>query len=210
MSLPSAHVTENTRIAGWMSALFATATFSYLQNAYFRLPIVMPVSFAEGNPDQFAFKSPALVFLPFILQVALGAIFAAVAVIVLQQGRRSLSPASRAASRHAAEGVSLLAMVWIGFQAVNAWRLINLYRHTYDVNIEVYVLALTTAVTATVVIGARVLMQVNGTGAEEAAHRTVLTERSQLAAAVLAAVLAVGIGAPLYLLSVVWTDLRLI
>lgn len=208
MTPPAARFTENTRIAGWMSALLATATYSYLQEAYFRLPIVVPVSFEDGNPDQFAIKSPALVFLPFGLQLALGVIFAAVAWILVGRARTERTPALRAGAQHTAEGVALLATVWIAFQGVNAWRLIGLWRRTYDAHIELYVFALVTAVTLSVLIGARVLLKVNELGPTEQVQHTVLRDRSPLATAVLAAVLAVGIGTPLYLLSVVWSALH--
>ena len=81
--------TEHTRVAGWMSALIATATFSYLHDAYEQIPLVVPVQFADGNPIQFAYKSPALVYLPFGLQLALGVIFAAVVVLLMH---RALAP----------------------------------------------------------------------------------------------------------------------
>jgi hypothetical protein len=202
----------NTRLAGWMSVLVATATFAYLQDEYMRLPLIVPVSFAAGSPDQFAFKSPGLVFLPFGLQIALGLIFGAVVAIVLGRKESEGSRSSVAHARHTAEGVALLAMVWIAFQAVNAWRLIGLWRHMFDANIELYVLALITAITASITIGARVMMQVNALGPDatlaETRQSAALRGRSRFATAGLAAVLAVGIGAPLYLLSVVWSVLR--
>ena len=37
----AARCSYNTRLAGWMSALVATATFAFLQSAYERLPIVV-------------------------------------------------------------------------------------------------------------------------------------------------------------------------
>ena len=71
--------TEYTRIAGWMSALLTTATFSFLHDAYDRLPLLVPIRFDDGNPSQFAFKSVELVYLPFGLQLALsGWVFLAV------------------------------------------------------------------------------------------------------------------------------------
>ena len=61
----AARCSYNTRLAGWMSALIATATFAFLQAAYERIPIVVPISFEAGNPESFAAKSPELVYLPF-------------------------------------------------------------------------------------------------------------------------------------------------
>ena len=47
---------------------------------------------------------------------------------------------------------------------MNAWRLATLWRRTFDGNIELYTLALITALTATVVVGARVVLKVQDVG----------------------------------------------
>ncbi|MEP7117061.1 MAG: hypothetical protein ABI880_05740 [Acidobacteriota bacterium] len=204
--------TEHTRLAGWMSALVATATFFYLHDVYERIPLLVPISFEDGSPSQFAFKSPELVYLPVGLQVALGLVFAAVVALLVH---RTVTPAagseSRAAvaSQHTAEGVALLALVWIGFQAVNAWRLTELWRHTYDGDIELYTLAMITALTATITVGIRVVLKVQDeTLAADELHAPVLDKRRPLASVGLAALLALGIVAPLYLLSAVWSALK--
>jgi hypothetical protein len=208
----AARCSYNTRLAGWMSALVATATFAFLQSTYERLPLVVPISFEAGNPLRFAAKSPELVYLPFGLQVALGVVFAAVVAVVL--GRRhgeatGTDQQRRAAAEHTAEGVALIAAVWIAFQAVNAWRLTELWRLTFDPFVEVYVLALLTAFTVSVVIGLRVVMKVQVAGAgNRMLHTPVLDGRRRLATAGLAALLALGIGAPLVLLSMVWDLLQ--
>ncbi len=204
--------TEHTRLAGWMSALIATATFWYLQTAYQQIPMIVPIMFEDGNPIQFAFKSPGLVYLPFGLQLALGAIFAAVVALLIH---RTVMPpdegeaAAAQAAQHTAEGVALLALVWIGFQAVNAWRLASLWRRTFDSDMEIYALALITALMATVVVGARVVVKVReSTAAEGRWSAPVVERRRPWATAGLAALLAVGVVAPLYLLSAVWQALR--
>ena len=195
-----------------MSALVATATFAYLNDAYERLPLLVPIRFEDGNPIQFAFKSPELVYLPFGLQLALGLVFAAVVALVI---RRTGQPMAGSESRDAlaaqrtAEGVALLALVWIGFQAVNAWRLATLWQRTYDGNIEFYTLALITALTATVLVGVRVVLQVQELApALNELHVPVVDRRRPLATAGLAALLAIGIAAPLYMLSAVWSSLK--
>ena len=149
--------TEHTRVAGWMSALIATATFSYLQDAYERIPLLVPIMFEDGNPIQFAYKSPELVYLPFGLQMALGVIFAAVVALLIH---RTVTPAGeqRRARRRWPPSTPPKAWRcwrWCGsrFQAVNAWRLATLWRRTFDGNIELYTLALITALMATVVVG---------------------------------------------------------
>jgi len=207
----AARCTYNTRLAGWMSALVATATFSFLHSAYDRIPIVVPISFEGGSPLNFAVKSPGLVYLPFGLQVALGLVFAAVVAMVL--GRRADAGDGREAERravaqHTAEGVALIAAVWIAFQWVNAWRLTELWRRTFDPYIEFYVLALITAFTASVVIGLRVVLKVQEASSGRPLRTPVLDGRRRAATAGLAALLALGIGAPLVLLSMVWAVLQ--
>lgn len=204
--------TEHTRVAGWMSALIATGTFSYLQDAYERIPLVVPVQFADGNPIQFAYKSVALVYLPFGLQLALGVIFAAVVALLMHRTLAPDSagdPAAAAAAQHTAEGVALLALVWIAFQAVNAWRLASLWRQTFDGNIEFHTLALITALTATVFVGVRVVLKVQDSApAEGTWHAPVVDGRRPWATAALAVLLALGVAAPLYLLAAVWGGLK--
>lgn len=208
--------TDYTRIAGWMSALVTTATFSFLHDAYDRLPLLVPIRFDDGNPSQFAFKSPALVYLPFGLQIALAVVFLAVVGVLV---RRALRPegaggASAAASLHVAEATAILALVWITFQAVNAWRLTSLYRRTFDEHMEIFVVALITAITATVVIMARAVLKVQetGDGTTISPLRQPVVDRRErpLATAVLATALVAGLAAPLYILLTVWGGLRLI
>jgi uncharacterized membrane protein len=199
--------TYNTRLAGWVSALVTTATFAFLNAAYDRVPIVVPVSFDAGNPYMFAAKSPGLVYLPFGMQLALGAVFAAVVAVVLwqqQSGADIEQRQRRAAAEQTAEAVAMLAAVWITFQAINAWRLTELWRLTFDPFIEIYVVALMSAFTASLVIAVRVGLQVRDSGAGKAFLHAPVLDGRPLASAGLAAVLALGIGAPLALLSVVW------
>ena len=89
-------------------------------------------------------------------------VFLAVVTVLV---RRALRPESAGgvgavASLHVAEATAILALVWITFQAVNAWRLTSLYRRTFDEHMEVFVVALITAITATVVIMARAILKV--------------------------------------------------
>lgn len=210
--------TDYTRIAGWMSALVTTATFSFLHDAYDRLPLLVPIRFEDGNPSQFAFKSPALVYLPFGLQLALAVVFLAIVTVLV---RRTMRPegsaagdgAGAAASLHVAEAIAILALVWITFQSVNAWRLTSLYRRTFDEHMEIFVVALITAMTATIVIMARAVVKVQETAdSTNSPLRQPVVDRRQrpLATAVLATAIVAGLAAPLYILATVWGGLRLI
>ncbi|MBP7776476.1 MAG: hypothetical protein KA371_05060 [Acidobacteria bacterium] len=206
--------TEYTRIAGWMSALVTTATFSFLHDAYDRLPLLVPIRFDDGNPSQFAFKSVELVYLPFGLQVALSLVFMAIVAVLIRRSTRQDDRGLAAVStQHAAEGIALLAMIWIAFQGVNAWRLAMLYRRTFDAHQEIFVVALITAITASVVIVARVVLKVQdgeaGSGEASQLSAPVLDHRRRpLAVAALAIALGVGIAAPFYILASVWGGLR--
>lgn len=205
--------TEYTRIAGWMSALVTTATFSFLHDAYDRVPLLVPIRFDDGNPSQFAYKSVELVYLPFGMQLALSLVFMAIVAVLI---RRTSRPEDRglaaAPTQHAAEAIALLAMVWIAFQGVNAWRLAMLYRRTFDAHQEIYVVALITAITATVVIVARAVLQVQDSelGSDQASqlHVPVVDGRRPFARAALAFALVAGIVGPLYILASVWGGLR--
>ena len=206
--------TEYTRIAGWMSALATTATFSFLHDAYDRLPLLVPIRFDDGNPSQFAYKSVELVYLPFGMQLALSVVFMVIVAVLIRRSVRPEEPGlAGVATQHAAEAIALLAMVWIAFQGVNAWRLAMLYRRTFDAHQEIYVVALITAITATVVIVARAVLQVQaseeGSGAASQLHVAVVDHRRRpLAVAALAIALVAGIAGPLYILASVWGGLR--
>lgn len=208
--------TEYTRIAGWMSALVTTATFSFLHDAYDQVPLLVPVRFDDGNPSQFAFKSPALVYLPFGMQLALALVFMAIVVVLVRRSRRpgaddGLAPA---ASLHVAEATAVLALVWITFQGMNAWRLTTLYRRTFDEHQEIFVVALITAITATIVIVARAILQVqelaDGAGHVHLRRPVVDSRQRPFATAVLTTALLSGLAVPLYILFTVWGGLRLI
>lgn len=199
--------TDATRIAGWTSALLIAATATFLQDAYGRLPLLVPVEFEAGNPTQFAFKSPALIYLPVGLQVAMGLVFFAIIVLLLRRSVRVEGNHQPAASRSAAEAIAFLAVVWIAFQGVNAWRLVSLYSRTYDRDIEFYAFAIITAVTATITIAARAMLQARELD-DEAGEVFTLEPSRPLARAVLAALVGVGIAVPLYLVAAVWEGLR--
>jgi hypothetical protein len=206
--------TEYTRIAGWMSALVTTATFSFLHDAYDRLPLLVPIEFDAGNPSQFAFKSIGLIYLPFGLQVALSLVFLAIVALLVRRTAESKDRGLAAApTQHAAEAIALMAMIWIAFQAVNAWRLATLYRRTFDAHQEIYVVALITAITATVFIVTRAVLKVQAAEGHAAfgsqLRAPVLDHRSRpFAVAALAIALGIGLGAPLYILAFVWGGLR--
>jgi len=205
--------TDYTRIAGWMSALVTVATFHFLNDVYDRVPLLVPIRFDAGNPIQFAMKSPALVFLPVGLQLALAAVFLTIVAVLVRRAMRAEGALPAAASLQVAEATAILGLVWITFQGVNAWRLTSLYRRTFDEHMEIFVVALISAITATVVVVARAVLKMQHAGDDAMSQlRQPVVDRRQrpLATAVLATAVLAGIAAPLYILATVWGGLKLI
>jgi uncharacterized membrane protein len=204
--------TYYTRLAGWLSMLVTTATATYLQDAYQRIPLLVPVKFEDGSPLQFAFKSPGLIYLPVAMQVGLGLVFLAIVLLLVRRPERNERGGGlpEGGARHAAEGIALIALVWIAFQGANAWRLAALYRRTFDTAIEIYELSLITAITATVVIAVRAILKVREVEAEMGSPLTipVVAGSHGLAAAALAVALGAGIAGPIYLVATVLGGLR--
>ena len=156
--------TVATGVAGAVTALVIAATVAYLKAAYAGIPYAIPMRFANGEPFIFARKSPAMVYLPAGIQLALAATFAAVVVLLLWRARPQAPDAvlgdDARRMQHAAEAVALLGLVWISFQAVSAWRHVELWTRGYGGLGEIYGFALVTALTATVVIFARAVVLV--------------------------------------------------
>lgn len=151
-----------TRLAGAATVLVIAATAAYLKAMYARIPYAIPMRFENGEPLIFATKTPAMVFLPAGMQVALAITFAALVVLLLWRARPHEGDANNAADvrrmQHAAEAVALLGTVWIAFQSVSAWRLVELWRRGYGGLGEVYGFALVTAITVTIIVFARAVV----------------------------------------------------
>jgi uncharacterized membrane protein len=220
--------TAATRVAGAATVLVIAATAAYLKAAYAGIPYAIPMRFSNGEPFIFARKTPAMVYLPAGIQLALAATFAAVVLLLLWRARPQTPDAvpSDDARRmqHAAEAVALLGLVWITFQAVSAWRLVELWTRGYGGLGEIYGFALVTALTATIVVFARAVVLVgHGTQAplpiEAGSWRGHYVDRSNpalfvpvagggtltvnfgrsITAFLLVLVLGAGIGGPFYL-----------
>ncbi|MGE3274485.1 MAG: DUF5808 domain-containing protein [Vicinamibacterales bacterium] len=221
--------TPATRLALLLTLAAIVATASYLIWIYPGLPEAVPIRFIRGRAVIYQFKTPLLVMLPVLVQTALAAIFGTLLVVLLWRARpgHGFTASDDDARRmsHAAEGIALLGVVWIGFQGFAAFRLVLLWQRGSGGFGDVYTLALLTAVVLSVVIGARTMKLVGrdaGYGASEddswrlgrlymnprnpalfvparAGAGWTLNFGRPVAIAVLGATLALGIGVPFYL-----------
>jgi uncharacterized membrane protein len=120
--------TRPTLAAVYWSAGITIATATYLALIYATLPERLPVRYLGGEPVFFQMKTPLIVMLPSLVQMALTLTFGAIGLLLLWRARPELSDsASQADStrmRLAVQGVALLGAVWITVQAVGAARLV--------------------------------------------------------------------------------------
>jgi uncharacterized membrane protein len=108
------------------------ATASYLGLIYPTLPPGLPVRYLRGEPVFFQLKTPIVVMLPALVQMALFSIFGALGLLLLWRVRPDSTNGRDVADslrmRVAVEGVALLGAVWITVQAIGAARLIALWQ----------------------------------------------------------------------------------
>lgn len=167
-----------TRITWWaiaVAVVTTAGTAAYLARVYPSLPHGLPVRYEHGLPVIFQVKTPLMVALPAIVQSGLLTVFGAVMMLLLWRAqpdstsglpRRSSDEFARAKvgdgarMRLAAEGIALLAAVWIAVQALGAVRLVVMWRLDVTSYGEAYWLAIATAIVASVVIGARTTKRV--------------------------------------------------
>jgi uncharacterized membrane protein len=166
-----------TRITWWAAAfavLTTAGTAGYLAANYSSLPHGVPVRYEHGLPAIFQVKTPLMVALPAIVQLGLLAVFGAVVMLLLWRARppalsdpdwqgvegadtAGITDGDGARMRLAAEGIALLAAVWVAVQAFGAVRLVVLWRLDGTSYGEAYWLTLATAIVASTVIGARTM-----------------------------------------------------
>jgi uncharacterized membrane protein len=187
MSRRWARPTRITWWAAAFAVLTTAGTAGYLAANYSSLPHGVPVRYEHGLPAIFQMKTPLMVALPAIVQLGLLAVFGAVVMLLLWRARPPALPAlsdsdfdgvegsdsdlqgvegadtagipdgDGARMRLAAEGIALLAAVWVAVQAFGAVRLVVLWRLDATSYGEAYWLMLATAIVASTVIGARTM-----------------------------------------------------
>jgi uncharacterized membrane protein len=120
--------TRRTLIGACWSIGITLATATYLGLNYSTLPDQLPVRYLRGEPVYFQIKTPLVVMLPALVQIALVLTFGALGLLLLWRARPGFSAADdadRSRMSLAVEGVALLGAVWITVQAVGAARLIS-------------------------------------------------------------------------------------
>ncbi|HXG87239.1 MAG TPA: DUF5808 domain-containing protein [Vicinamibacterales bacterium] len=221
--------TTTTWVAIGCAVATTLATAGYLSSIYPTLPVGLPVQYVRGLPEIYQVKSPAMVLLPAMVQSALLAIFGSLVLVLLWRAGSAGGTAHDADSARmgrAAEGIALLAALWIGVQAVGAIRLVMLWRRGAGGFGGLYSVVIVIAIGVSVVIALRTIKLV---GRERRVERPTnaadwrlrhlyfnpadpalfvprrhgvgftLNFGRPLAIVVLVATLLVGIGAPFYL-----------
>lgn len=124
--------TRSTMIGACWAAGITLATATYLALVYATLPAQLPVRYVRGEPVLFQIKTPLVVMLPALVQVALLVTFGAIGLLLLWRARPeshdSASVADGTRMRLAAQGVALLGAVWITVQALGAARLVAVWQ----------------------------------------------------------------------------------
>jgi uncharacterized membrane protein len=139
-----------------------TIVFSatYLLVMYSALPDILPVHFMRnGNPNGWQYKNHLRVLTPVFVQIALGMTLAAVALLLLSRphGEQDQNAPDVRAASTAAEAVSLLALIWIVFQAYAAVALTSMWRRGHgDLGTE-YSVVEVAGLLLTVVVAVRAL-----------------------------------------------------
>jgi len=145
-----------------VTVLLTVGTAIYLASTYSSLPLGVPVQYVRDRPFIFEVKSPRVVMLPVLVQLGLITVFGSLILLLLWRaqpadGDGAHSEADNARMRLAAEGVSLLAAVWIAVQALGAVRLMVLWRGAWGGFGRVYSMALLAAIAVSVVVMARTI-----------------------------------------------------
>jgi len=136
-------------------------TAAYLTVVYPSLPFGLPVRYVRGIPLIYQVKTPAMVFLPVIVQTVLLTTFAAISLVLLWRARTGESGEHRELDhdrmRLAVEGIALVGVVWIAVQAIGAVRLIQMWQRGSGGFGSVYSAVMITAIVASIVIAARTM-----------------------------------------------------
>jgi uncharacterized membrane protein len=112
-----------------MVAVILVSTL-FLVSRYASLPELLPVHFARnGSPNGWQFKTPSRVLLPVFVQLALALTLGGIGTLLLSRphGEQDAdAPDVRAAST-AAETVVVIATIWVTFQGYAAYALVNMW-----------------------------------------------------------------------------------
>jgi uncharacterized membrane protein len=150
-----------TRIALLGALLAIAGTSAFLLARYPALPDILPVRFGRGGfPIGWQYKTMARVLMPVYVQLALLAVLGSVGALVLSRphGRQDVDAPDVRAAATAAEAVTLLAAIWIGFQGYAAVALAAMWQAGRDGLGPMYTVLEVSGVVISVVIFARAQM----------------------------------------------------
>ena len=119
-----------TRIAIRLIAFIVLATTTFIVFRYAELPWLLPVHFLRsGSPNGWQYKTPARVLLPVFVQLVLALTFGGIGFLLLSRrhGDQDAGAPDVKAAGAAAEGVILIALIWVAFQAYAATALVSMW-----------------------------------------------------------------------------------
>lgn len=148
--------TEITFIAIAGGAAAITESLAFLLARYSSLPWLLPVHFMNnGLPNGWQFKTYPRVLMPVFVQLALALTLGAIGALLLSRphGARDSQAKDVKAASVAAEGVALIALVWVLFQAYAAVALSDMWQReraglSWYSYLELSGIALTIVITA--------------------------------------------------------------
>lgn len=116
-------------ISASVSAIAFSTTFALAY--YSSLPPVLPVHFMRnGYPNGWQYKTYARVLTPVFIQMALVVTLGAIGVLLLSRshGRHDKQAPDVKAASAAAEGIALMALIWVVFQAYAGFALVRMWQ----------------------------------------------------------------------------------
>ena len=183
----------------WIAAAFALCawmmTTAFLAVIYPRLPFGLPVRYVDNVPLIYQVKTPSMVMLPSMVQAALMVVFGAIVLLLLWRRDEAVADVERNDTRRlrqAAEGIAVMAAIWIAVQAIGAVQLILLWMRGSGDFGSIYSGAIVAAVALSIACAARTVKLVGREHLRPAI--------SPLAIVLLIVSLTVGMGGP-YLLA---------
>lgn len=160
--------TTVTSVAAALSLAAMAGTAGFLVGRFPLLTPYLPVHFRRGGiADRWQPKSWALVLMPVWVQLSLAVVVGAIVLVLLWRAAPDTPAADREhldddarRMRAAAEGIALLGVVWIAFQALAAVQLVGLWQRGWGGLGGRYGLGVLTAIGLSVIIGIRSLARV--------------------------------------------------
>ena len=149
-------------VAGALTLASIAATIGYCIGRYPAIPLLLPVHFRGGRADSFMVRSYGLVLMPVWTQLILTAVIGSIAALLLYRAHADDEASSQHRERmlRSAEAIALLGFVWISFQLVTAYSVIEAWRRYNPGMGRFYTVALVTCIVLSIVIGARAALQI--------------------------------------------------